>query len=155
MNFGLCLDTFHIAVALWGNPYAVDGRQEGGEERLRESMCEFVKECPRVRLFYVQLSDGEVLDPVYSEEHPWYDAGLEVGHVWSNEARPFPLETEYGAYMPVEEIARAFIKDVGFKGWVSLETFDRRMREEAMGPKKNAKKGVESWRKLRERLLAE
>ena len=155
VNFGLCLDSFHISVALWGDPYAVSGRQEGGEERLRESMRVFVEECPRDKLFYVQLSDGEVLDPVYSESHPWYDESLEVEHVWSNEARPFPGEVEFGAYMPVEEIARAFIKDVGFEGWVSLETFDRRMREEAMGPEKNAKRGVESWRKLRERLLKE
>jgi len=34
--------------------------------------------------------------------------------------------------MPVQSIAKAFLVDKGFSGWVSLETFDRRMREERM-----------------------
>ncbi|KIW31463.1 uncharacterized protein PV07_03111 [Cladophialophora immunda] len=152
-NFGLCLDTFHIALVLWADAYSSDGRQVDGDEKLRASMQEFVQRCPKDKLFYVQLSDGEPLDPPYSESHPWYDPTLEVGHVWSNQARPFPLETEYGAYMPVEEISRAFILDIAFTGWVSMETFDRRMEQEANGPVQNARRGKASWEKLRARML--
>lgn len=151
-NFGLCLDSFHIAVALWGDPFLASGRQENGDEKLEESMKAFVKTCPVNKIFYLQLSDGECMNPTYSESHPWYDTSLEPGHVWSNEARPFPLEKEYGAYMPIEVITRAFIVDIGFTGWVSLETFDRRMREKSMGPTQNARRAASSWRRLGESL---
>ncbi len=151
-NFGLCLDSFHLCTFLWADPYSPSGRQQDGNQKLQESLGELVKNCPVNRLFYLQLSDGERLDPPYSEQHPWYDPSLEVGHVWSNEARPFPLETEYGAFMPVEEVSRAFLVDLGFKGWVSLETFDRRMKQQENGPAENAKRGAAAWQKLRERL---
>ncbi len=151
-NFGLCLDSFHLSVALWADPFSPSGRQSNGDERLRESLKLFVETCPVEKIFYIQLSDGERLDPPYGESHPWYDPGLAVGHVWSNEARPFPLEKEYGAYMPVQAIAEAFLVDKGFSGWVSLETFDRRMREEKNGPVQNARRASKAWRHLTERL---
>lgn len=154
-NFGLCLDSFHLSTLLWADPYSVSSRQTNGDERLRESLRSLVGDLPLQRLFYLQLSDGERLDPPYSENHPWYDPSLEVGHVWSNEARPFPLETEYGAFMPVQEIAQAFLVDLGFTGWVSLETFDRRMRQKENGPAVNAKRAIASWQNLRKRLLGD
>jgi sugar phosphate isomerase/epimerase len=153
-NFGLCLDSFHLSTALWADPFNLSGRQPHGEERLEISLHDFVRDCPVERIFYIQLSDGELMDPPYSKDHPWYDSNLEVGHVWSNEARPFPLEEEYGAYMPVQAIAQAFLMDKGFSGWVSLETFDRRMREEVNDPFQNAKRGMNAWRHLKSRLLA-
>lgn len=153
-NFGLCLDSFHLSVALWADAFSSSGRQANGDERLSESLREFVENCPVEKLFYVQLSDGEPMDPPYSTDHPWYDPLLEPGHVWSNEARPFPLETDYGAYMPVQVIAQAFIVDKGFSGWVSLETFDRRMRREENDPIKNAARGIKAWQNLRGALLA-
>ena len=39
-----------------------------------------------------------------------------------------------GGYMPIPEVARSWIADKGFNGWVSLEIFDRRMREPAFQP---------------------
>ena len=152
-NFGLCLDSFHLSTALWADPFTSSGRQPNGAQRLEESLQDFLKNCPLDKIFYVQLSDGEIMDPPYSESHPWYDPTLAVGHVWSNEARPFPLETAYGAYMPVQSIAKAFLVDKGFSGWVSLETFDRRMREEKNDPVRNARRGVKAWQHLREKLI--
>lgn len=151
-NFGLCLDSFHLSTFLWADPYSVDGRQSEGTGRLEESLRELARDCPVERLFYLQLSDGERMDPPYSESHPWYDPSLEVGHVWSNEARPFPLEIQYGAYMPAQEIARAFLIELGFRGWVSLETFDRRMRKKENTPNHNAKRGAVAWQTLRQKL---
>ena len=152
-NFGLCLDSFHLSTALWADPFSPSGKKPNGDHKLEESLQDFVKNCPLDKIFYIQLSDGEILDPPYSESHPWYDPDLAVGHVWSNEARPFPLETDYGAYMPVEIIAKAFLVDKGFSGWVSLETFDRRMREEENVPVQNARRAIKAWRHLREKLL--
>ncbi|OBT68480.1 hypothetical protein VE03_02782 [Pseudogymnoascus sp. 23342-1-I1] len=153
-NFGLCLDSFHLSIALWADPFTPSGRQPNGDQRLEESLRDFVKNCPLDKIFYIQLSDGEILDQPYSESHPWYDPDLAVGHVWSNEARPFPLETEYGAYMPVHTIAKAFLVDKGFSGWVSLETFDRRMKEEKNDPDQNARRAIKAWQHLRAELLA-
>ena len=115
-NFGLCLDSFHFSTALWADPFSPSGKQPNGDKRLEESLQSFVKNCPLDKIFYIQLSDGELLDPPYCESHPWYDPDLAVCHVWSNEARPFPLEKEYGAYMPVQTIDQAFLVDKGFSG---------------------------------------
>lgn len=153
-NFGLCLDSFHICVKLWADPFARDGRQPNGDRHLRDSLRLLACELPLDKLFYLQLSDGELLDPPYSETHPWYDAALEPGHVWSNEARPFPLEEEYGGYMPVQEVAQAFLVELGFTGWVSMETFDRRMRSEDQGPSQSARRGARSWETLSQRMTA-
>jgi hypothetical protein len=141
-----------LSTFLWADPYSPSSRQTNGDERLKESLRILVKDCPLDKLFYLQLSDGEPTDPPYSKSHSWYDPLLEPGHVWSNEARPFPLETEYGAFMPVQEISQAFLVDLGFTGWVSLETFDRRMRKKENGPIQNAKRGATAWQNLRERL---
>ncbi|KAF2158815.1 hypothetical protein M409DRAFT_71446 [Zasmidium cellare ATCC 36951] len=148
-NFGLCLDSFHFCVALWADPFNKNGIQPNGDRQLQESLSALVRRLPLGKLFYLQLSDGERLDPPYSSSHPWYDPTLEPGHVWSNEARPFPLETDYGGYMPVKEIAQAFLIDLGYTGWVSMETFDRRMRSEQQGPVLNARRAVRSWENLR------
>lgn len=144
-NFGLCLDSFHFCAALWGDPFDCTGIQLNGKRNLEASLREMIAQLPLEKLFYLQLSDGELLDPPYSKDHPWFDPTLEPGHVWSNEARPFPLEEEFGAYMPVLDIARAFLVDLGYTGWVSLETFDRRMRAEEQGPVQNARRAVRSW----------
>lgn len=115
-NFGLCLDSFHFCVALWADAFNSSGRQIDGDGKLRKSLQEFVRDCPKEKIFYVQISDGERMDPPYSEKHPWYDPSLQVGHVWSDHARPFPLEVDYGAYMPVQEITQGFLIDKGFTG---------------------------------------
>ncbi|PSK37263.1 hypothetical protein B9Z65_2005 [Elsinoe australis] len=151
-NFGLCLDSFHLCVTLWADPFSRSGIQPDGKRKLQESLRELPEGLPLDKLFYLQLSDGELLDPPYSESHPWYDPTLQPGHVWSNEARPFPFESNFGTYMPVLEVARAFLVDLGFTGWVSLETFDRRMRVEEQGPAKNARRAVESWKLLGDEL---
>lgn len=148
-NFGLCLDSFHICVALWADPFTACGKQPDGDSQLNESLQELFRRLPLEKLFYLQLSDGERLEPPYSESHPWYDPALQPAHVWSNEARPFPLETEYGGYMPVHEVAHAFLVDLGFAGWVSMETFDRRMKSEQLGPPENARRAMRSWEMLR------
>lgn len=151
-NFGLCLDSFHFCVALWADPYREDSIQPHGERQLGKSLQALVRLLPLEKLFYLQLSDGEKLDPPYSPNHPWYNPQLQPGHVWSSEARPFPLETEYGGYMPVAEVARAFLLELGYTGWVSMETFDRRMRSEDQGPSRNARRAARSWENLRSRL---
>ena len=147
-NFGLCMDTFHEGTRVWGDNASPNGKQMDADSRLRDSLARFVRDCPVEKIFYVQLSDAERFDPPYSSEHPWALAGEAKEFTWSKHARPFPLERELGGYLPVSQIARAWIVEKGFTGWVSMEVFDRAMRDGSVSPEVAARRGVESWRKV-------
>jgi sugar phosphate isomerase/epimerase len=147
-NFGLCMDTFHEGTRIWGDNASPNGKQMDADLRLRESLARFVRDCPVEKIFYVQLSDAERFDPPYSAEHPWAVVGEAKEFTWSRHARPFPLERELGGYLPVAQIARAWIVEKGFRGWVSMEVFDRAMRDGSVTPEAAARRGVESWKKL-------
>ncbi|KAJ5905486.1 3-dehydroshikimate dehydratase [Penicillium subrubescens] len=153
-NFGLCLDTFHSITKLWADPSAPSGKYPDADDILRESLRRFVRDCPLEKIFFVQLSDGEKFDPPFSKEHPWHLEGEAPQFTWSKHARPFPYEAEFGAYMPVTEVARAWIVETGYTGWVSMEIFDRRMRDKGRQVEHAAMRGMESWRKLKQELEA-
>ncbi|KAJ4368116.1 hypothetical protein N0V83_006471 [Neocucurbitaria cava] len=153
-NFGLCLDSFHIATKLWGSPYNTQGKYPDGDQLLARSLREFVESFPLEKLFYIQLSDGERFDPPFSEKHPWYIEGEAAEFTWSKHARPFPLETECGGYMPVTEIVQALVVAKGFSGWVSLECFDRRTRDASVQPEDCAMKAGRSMKRLQSALQA-
>jgi sugar phosphate isomerase/epimerase len=127
-TFGICIDSFHVASLLWGDPSHASGKYPDADRSLASSLARLGRELPLEKLFYVQLSGGERFSPVYSSRHPWYLEGEAKEFTWSRHARPFPLEAEVGDYMPVVEILQAIVQ-TGYKGWISLETFDRRMRE--------------------------
>ncbi|KAF4555903.1 3-dehydroshikimate dehydratase-like protein 3 [Elsinoe fawcettii] len=147
-NFGLCVDTFHIASRIWGDPYAQDGMQKDGPRRLEYSLRRFVADVPMEKLFYIQLSDGEKLDPPFSETHPWYAEGEAAEFSWSKHGRPFPLETQFGGYFPVKEMLKAWLIDMNYQGWISFETFDERMREEGFKLREGARRAEQSWQLL-------
>jgi sugar phosphate isomerase/epimerase len=147
-NFGLCLDTFHEITKLWANPFLESGVCPDGQEKLAASLRRFVEQVPISKIFYVQLSDAERFNPPFSRSHPWYIEGEPAEFTWSKHARPFPLEGEFGGYTPVADVVRAWIIDSGFKGWVSMEIFDRRMRDEAYAIETAARRAWESWEKV-------
>ncbi|KAL4914394.1 xylose isomerase-like protein [Aspergillus aurantiobrunneus] len=147
-NFGLCLDTFHEITKLWASPFSASGVYPDGPEKLADSLRRFVSRIPIDKLFYVQLSDAERFDPPFSKRHPWYLDGEAPEFTWSKHARPFPLETEFGGYTAVTDVVRAWLVDSGFKGWVSMEIFDRRMRDERYEPEAAAERGWKSWEKV-------
>ncbi|KAJ5659546.1 3-dehydroshikimate dehydratase [Penicillium longicatenatum] len=153
-NFGLCLDNFHVVTKLWADAFALSGKFPDADQRLKETLYRFIESCPLNKIFFIQLSDGEKFDPPFSKDHPWYVEGEAPQFTWSRHARPFPLEKELGAYMPMTEIAQTWLVEKGYKGWVSLETFDRRMRDEVNGPEDSARRGMESWNKLCMKLKA-
>ena len=153
-NFKLCLDTFHLGTKLWASPYAPSGKYPDADRRLAEDLHTFVTDFPLEKLAYVQLSDAERLDPPMSEQHPWYTQGEASEFSWSKHGRPFPLEKEYGGYLPAVEIVRTWVVEKGFKGYVSMETFDRRTRDKGVTSEECAVRAERSWAKL-ERALGE
>ncbi|KAI5242629.1 xylose isomerase-like protein [Aureobasidium subglaciale] len=147
-NFGICLDTFHIGTRLWGSPLVASGKYLNADAHLADSLRRFVAEFPLEKLFFVQLSDAELLDPPLSTSHPWYVEGEAAEFTWSKHARPFPLENDMGGYLPVAEILKAWVADKGFTGWISFESFDRRMADESYDPKVAAVRARQSWQKI-------
>jgi sugar phosphate isomerase/epimerase len=147
-NFGLCLDSFHILTKLWGSPYERSGKHPNADTDLAESLASFKKDFPIEKLFYVQLSDGEKFDPPFSRQHPWFMEGEAAEFTWSKHARPFPGESHLGGYLPVADFFKACVVDKGFKGWVSMEIFDRRMRAAEFEISEAASRATRSWASL-------
>ncbi|CAD0054703.1 unnamed protein product [Aureobasidium pullulans] len=128
-NFGICLDTFHIGTRLWGSPLVSSGKYLNADAHLADSL-------------------RQLLDPPLSTSHPWYLEGEAAEFTWSKHARPFPLEADKGGYLPIVEILKAWVVDKGFTGWISFESFDRRMTEESYDPKVAAVRARRSWEKI-------
>jgi sugar phosphate isomerase/epimerase len=149
VNFGLCLDSFHVAARVWGDVTVKSGMREDADSALQKSLDRFVETCPTDKIFYVQLSDGERFLPALTPEHRFYSEDLHPSICWSRNMRPFPLEEELGAYLPITAISHAWLKRKGWKGVVSMEIFDWRMREnESQRPDENVRRAVDSLRKL-------
>lgn len=153
-NFRICLDSYHIHAHLWGDACVEDGRLPGGDEALRKSMTEFhaVAECPKELVSYLQLSDASRWTPPLSMQDAAFE-GLEIRDprlLWSRIARPFPLEEP--GYFPVVDIAKTWLVEYGWDGWVSLEGFLKETENKECGPEVMAKRGKESIWKLLEHL---
>ena len=152
-NFGLCLDTYHVFARLWVDPRAKSGMLPGGDAAIRATLERFLSDCPIDKLFYVQLSDAEKLDPPLLPGHPAYDDEMDPTAPWCQYGRLFPLEAEFGGLFPMVEITRAWLIDSGWVGWVSMEVFHRDMSNESIGPEVLAERGATSWRRLQTAVL--
>ncbi|OQV00584.1 hypothetical protein CLAIMM_06063 [Cladophialophora immunda] len=172
-NFGLCLDTYHVLARLWADPRASSGRRPGGDAALRRSLETFRERFAKPPnndsstttttttttktqpIIYIQLSDAERLVPPILPGHEAYSADKDGVHSWCRYGRLFPLERDRGAYLPIEDIARAWLKDSSGAwtgGWVSMEIFHREMVREESGPEHWAQRGRRSWEELAKRL---
>ncbi|ROV99740.1 hypothetical protein VSDG_03087 [Cytospora chrysosperma] len=150
-NFGLCLDTFNIAGRVYADPASETGMNQDAEEALRRSMERLVRRLgPDIdKVFYVQVVDAERLSNPLVKGHAFYNAEQTARMSWSRNCRLFYGEKDYGAYLPIRDIAETFFHSLGFKGWVSLELFNRCMNDERKGvPEALAIRGALSWRRL-------
>ena len=147
-NFGLCLDTYHVLARLWADPSCEDGLRPGGTAAVNASIKRFLDQCPVDRVFYVQLSDAERCRPPLIPGHPAYSPSKESRHAWCTWGRLFPGEECEGAYLPMGMICRAMLVSKGWRGFVSLEIFRRKMKDEAANPEHWAKRGRASWDRL-------
>jgi hypothetical protein len=78
---------------------------------------------------------------------------LEAIRTEKHQTRAFMYETDKGAYLPAEDVARAMIEGLGYKGYVSMELFSRTMAEEGDSvPEEHAKRGMKAWKKFVHRL---
>lgn len=150
-NFKLCLDTYHILTKLWADCTEPDGRIPGGDAALRMSLRESLRVLQPSDVGFVQLSDAEFMDPPVTFSH-LRDVGKHYAWHWSGCGRIFPFEAEHGAYLPMLDIVRIWLVELGWSGWVSMEIFHESMNEKARGPEYWAKRGMESWRRLQDEV---
>jgi 4-hydroxyphenylpyruvate dioxygenase len=129
-NFGLCLDTFNIAGRVWGDPASPTGKTPNADADLKASLDRLVREVPLDKVFYIQVVDAERMEAPLVKGHAFHVDGNPPRMNWSRNARAFIYEKDRGAYLPVEQVAQALIKGLGYKGWVSMELFSRTMSEE-------------------------
>ncbi|KAI1450462.1 putative dehydroshikimate dehydratase [Annulohypoxylon stygium] len=150
-NFGMCLDTFHMAGLIFADPAVPSGRVPDGEKAVKMSMQRLVKRvkvhCDKV--FLVQMGDARLPDEPIVPGSPDYDTEQGQRMVWSRKYRLFYGEQAHGAYLPIKEIAETIFNGIGFEGWVSLELFNSRMDcRDPNVPTELARRGAISWHKL-------
>lgn len=152
-NFGICLDTFNIAGRVWADPASADGKVPDADARFDESLKRLVETVDLTKVFYIQLVDAERLDKPLVEGHEFYAAAQPARMSWSRNARCFMYESDRGAYLPVEKVARAIIHGLGYTGYVSMELFSRTMADpDPKVPHEHAVRGMRSWNRVTEAL---
>ncbi|OQV00413.1 hypothetical protein CLAIMM_05908 [Cladophialophora immunda] len=152
-NFGLCLDTFHIAGRVWGDPTVPSGMNEDADKALDESLEEMVRDLDVGKIFYVQPGDAERLDRPLVPGHPLYTADQKPRMTWSRNARLFAYEQHLGGYLPVEKIMETLVIGMGYRGLISAEVFSRHLfdpRPEI--PSEFADRAAKSYRRMVEAL---
>jgi 4-hydroxyphenylpyruvate dioxygenase len=118
---------------VWGDPTAPDMKQSNADQALKDTLKHMI-DTPGLKdkLFYVQFSDAERLEPPLSPSHPYWDDNMLPHMQWSRNARLFPCET--GGVLPLVEIAQTWFVEMGWRGWVSMET--------------HAERGIGSWHRF-------
>ncbi len=157
-NFGLCLDTFNIAGREYADPCSLDGKNPDADVLFRESMRRMVQEIDVKKVFYVQAVDAERLREPMCDEHAFHAEGQPPRMSWSRNCRLFMCEEERGGYLPVLDVLRAICDErseggIGYKGWVSMELFNRSLLEEREDvPREHAQRAMRSWWKIVEAM---
>ncbi|KAL6863500.1 hypothetical protein ACO1O0_003755 [Amphichorda felina] len=116
-NLGLCLDTFHIAARVWGDPTAESGRRQTGDADLAATLKTMAENLDVGKIFYIQVGDAERLASPLIRGHQFYREEQPDRMSWSRNARLFAFEHNRGAYLPIEPILDVIIRQLKYKGW--------------------------------------
>lgn len=145
-NVGLCLDIFHIAARAWGDPENPDGKIPNGDQDLAESMRHLGQDMDLNKLFLLQLSDAERLSGRLVDGDPLYVKGQPSRMTWSRNARLLPCEERFGWHLPILQITKAIVNNLGYRSSVSIETFSKHLREKgAEIPDQMAERAAKSY----------
>lgn len=148
-NFGLAIDTFNIAAAIYADPSSCDGTN-GPTARadLLASLDRLESELDLEKLFIVQIADGERLDEPLGPGHAFYVPGQPSRMSWSRNCRLFLCETQRKGYLPVVEILQRLLT-MGWHGWLAYEVFSRTLADpDPNTPANHAERAASSWKSL-------
>ncbi|KAL1977874.1 hypothetical protein VTN31DRAFT_733 [Thermomyces dupontii] len=153
-NFGLAIDTFNVAGAIYADPATRSGTTgDSARADLLASLQRLAATVDLSRLFIVQIADGERLESPLQSGHPFYVPGQPSRMNWSRNARLFLCEEERGGYLPVVEILQTLL-NMGWDGWLAYEIFSRTLADpNPKTPSEHASRSVRSWRRLQEILM--
>lgn len=150
-NFGICLDSFNILGRIYADPTSDTRRTPNAEEEVAASIQRLVQQIGphKEKIFFIQIVDAEYLSSPLRPGHPFYNPAQPSRMSWSRNCRLFYGETEYGAYLPVRDVAHAIMNDIGYDGWISMELFNRAMeRTDTAVVEELASRAGEGWRKF-------
>lgn len=145
--------TCSISLEEYGAIHLATGKTPNADEDLKVSLERLVRDIDLAKVFYIQVVDAERMETPPVKGHPFHVDGNPPRMSWSRNARTFLYETDRGAYLPAEYVARAMIEGLGYKGFLSMELFSRTMSEEGQRvPAEHARRGIVAWKKFVERL---
>ncbi|KIX08752.1 uncharacterized protein Z518_03409 [Rhinocladiella mackenziei CBS 650.93] len=145
-NFGLCLDTFHMAGRVWGDPQSQTGKSLNADSDFQQSLAELVDNLDISKVFYVQAGDAELLNEPLLPGFALYNPEQPPRMTWSRNARLFPLEVDLGGYLPIMDILDVLVNKLGYRGHMSLELFSRNaFGSEENTPEMFAIRAAKSW----------
>ncbi|CAG8891425.1 unnamed protein product [Penicillium nalgiovense] len=148
-NFGLALDTFNIAGAVYADPTTEDGRvADTAEADLKASLGRMASTLDISKLFIVQIADGERLSQPLHPGHLFYVEGQPSRLSWSRNYRLFLCEPDRGGFLPVLSILRGIL-DLGWTGYLAYEVFSRSLADsDHRTPARHAERAKRSWKQL-------
>lgn len=127
-NVGHCLDTFHIASKVAGDPFgSISPLRPDGYQDLQRSLNELKRTVKPENIAYFQLSDATVADQD-QKGYPRRDMNQPPFMTQSRNCRIYPCEEDRGGCLPILDVAKA-VFDLGYCGWVSMEVFHTDMWE--------------------------
>ena len=140
-----------------GNQYADPSTENSLRPRpfsvLLDNLVLMSRTIPGDKIFFYQLGDA------HRPEQPMIDKpDAPARMTWSRASRLFPCETipdinskdawKYIGFLPVIEMTRAVLA-TGYKGWWSLEVFNKSLQEEDEGcPWRHGKRGIDGLHRL-------
>ncbi|KAJ4856794.1 xylose isomerase-like TIM barrel domain-containing protein [Trichoderma breve] len=143
-NLGICIDTFHIAARVWGDPTSAFGCLKNGEAGLTATLERMIQELNPQKIFYIQIGDAEKLSPPLGPGHEFWDEKMPPRMSWSRNSRLFPFENQ--GYLPIGRILAILVQHIGYCGWASMEIFNRKLfGGDPAIPEQYARRAKQSW----------
>lgn len=148
-NFGICLDTFNMAGRVYADPASSTGMTPHAAADIEASLRRLVATVDVNKIAFLQVVDAERLAEPLNSSHKFYDASQPARMSWSRNCRLFYGEEDRGAYLPVHAILHAILVDLGYRGYVSAELFNRSLTDsDSCVPAEHARRAADSWRKI-------
>lgn len=148
-NFQICFDTFNLAGKVFADPMSPGGIKKNAEEEMEATLRRMLERVDVRRIAYIQVVDAERLETPLIKGHEFYQEDQPARMSWSRNCRLFYGEEERGAYLPVYDILKTLLVDLGFEGYVSAEVFHRDLgKDDRSVPEEFAQRAKRSWEKI-------
>lgn len=148
-NFQICFDTFNLAGKVFADPLRPGGIKKNAEEEMEATLRRILERVDVRRIAYIQVVDAERLSTPLIKGHEFYQEDQPARMSWSRNCRLFYGEEDRGAYLPVYDILKTLLVDLGFEGYISAEVFHRDLgKDDRSVPEEFAQRARRSWEKI-------